>query len=1120
MARPDRSPPQETPPILNIAKIIPPRFLHILPRPRLLKRLEHQQDKKLTLILAQAGQGKSTLAVSYTLASKTPYAWINLGPEDSEAVNLFHLLGYSLERALPALNFSGILACPSVAMGPREDIPQYRDWVLSLYRLISGPVRVVLDGLDRLPFGASAYRFLQVLLDEAPAHAQFLVLSREMPPLEIQTLLAGQEAYIFTNKDLAFTLGETTNYFEITRKLTLAPEVIKRIHRLTEGWIGGIVLFCDSLDWVPERQRDKYISEDLARKFIWGIFQFFGQRIFGALPREVQDFLVRSSILEVVQPSFVKESMGIANAQVILEDLAKRNLFVQTIYDKKKGWLYRYHQLFKDFLQTKFQAQLAKEQQVTSYRQAGSHAEQQNELEASVRYYLRAGAYPEAVAVMVRLGWDMVRMGKTAELSQWLSATPPDLLQANPWLLFYHYMTGRFTGSQEYILSLQKALGLFDQQEDFRGTLLCLAYLIEAAITRGHPGIDPIHILLVQAEQLVQSLSPGLYAFERAVLYYQMGFAHCLRSGNPRKGVWACQQAFNLARDLGDLPLQIGALTHGIGALSLLGEYSRAEEMVQRVEKLLGKCPLPDLQVLYLINASRLYGLQGDLPKMAALLQKAREQTENHDLTYLYPSIMLYEQVLQIHLGQYSEAEEIGRNLVSLTLATGNLFWQGNASYFLGISAYRREDFLRAREFLGQAREILSREEARADLHLSFIKTGLALVSMHLEGNGGGAQELQAALDHFTEISSYLFMNEAHLAMGLLKSRQGLEDEARFHLQTGMRIAQERGYWHNLLLSRQDLLKACLLALEWEIKEVWDFAGQLLAAKLAPLAGAELERLSRHANPGIARKAWEVRLAIRRAGLPRLRLQTLGGFRLWRGTTLVNEEEWEGRQPQLLLKTIVAHGPKEVPKDILIEDLWPDGSPEVTEKNFKVNLHRLRKFLEPDLERSFGSSYIHLKTNFIFLDQELCRVDVDEFLALAKEAAKKEGQGEMAEALACYRQALELYGGDFLAEEVYSPWAETKREELREKYLGILYRAAALHEKRGALMQAIEGYKKVTQTDPTAEPAHQKLMLLYAQRGLRNAALQVYRNLKKALKTELNAEPDEVTTAIYRKIAE
>jgi len=1107
-------------PSIHISKIIPPQTPQILHRPRLLKCLEAQQDKKLILILGQAAQGKSTLAVSYVNSSPVPSAWINLSPDDTDAVNLFYLLGHALQRVLPEVDFSPALAYPAVALGPREEAPLYRDWLLTLLERASRPVQVILDGLDRLTPGAPAFRFLQVLLAVLPPHLRLFILSREMPPMDIQILADRKEVFRLTNADLAFTLGETTKYFHTIRKFRLSPELVQRIHGLTEGWIGGLVLFCDSLDWVPESQRERYVSQELAGKFIWGIFQYFGERILSLLPREVQDFLIKSSILDVVEPDFVREAMGLANPQAILEELVKRNLFVQSIYDKKKGWSFRYHPLFKDFLQTKFKSLMAQEQQTDSYYQAASLSERREDLETAVRYYLRAGAYAEAALALERVGLELVRLGKTAELAQWLAALPKDLIQKNPWLLFYHYMTRRFTGTEEHLLSLLQAFTLFGEQGDTKGVLLSLAYLIEASIARGLRSIPLIHTLLAEAEDLVQSQAAQAFPLERAILWCQMGFAHYLRSGTPRKGVWACQNAYLLGRDLGIVPLQINALIHTLGCLTVLGEFPRAEEIFKQVEKLLGKCPYPELRCFYLVNSCQFQLFKGDFPKAVEALQRAREETEHHGLTDLYHVVLLNEFILKIYQGEFGAAQEVGTSLANLLFSMGNLFMYGIALLNLGLGCYHQGDFSTAREFLERAREPLSTNEGRSDLHLSFVKTFIALTALHLEKNGEAKKGLEEAHTHFQEAAVPLFLKETHLALALWEWQQGRDGEARAHLEAGLKIAQERGYYLNLMLNRQDLQQACLLALELGLEGVWDYVAQLLTTRLADLAEPELSRLAQHPNRKIADQAREIRQTIHRTGLPKLRLQTLGGFHLWRGGALVEEKEWEGHQPQLLLKAIIAHGLKGVPKDVLMEDLWPEAPPDLTEKNFKVNLHRLRKVLEPAMDKTFGSSYVHLKANLVSLDPELCQVDVDEFLSLNKDGERKEEQGEIKAAISLYKQATELYGGDFLAEELYHPWVEGKREELRGRFLDLLYRLAKLYEGHGSVLKAIDCYHKVVQTDPLAESAYRSLMLLFARRGMRNAALRAYQDCKQSLKEGLDTEPEEATSAIYRKVLE
>jgi LuxR family maltose regulon positive regulatory protein len=538
------------------------------------------------------------------------------------------------------------------------------------------------------------------------------------------------------------------------------------------------------------------------------------------------------------------------------------------------------------------------------------------------------------------------------------------------------------------------------------------------------------------------------------------------------------------------------------------------------VDKIFEKFFFPELHPYHLINLGQKYLFQGEVLKAASFLEQARDEIERHGLIYLYTPILMCELWMKAYLPEAQDSEDIAPTLANISLTMRNVFVHGLGFLMLGGNRYQRGNFRGAQEVLLQAREILGSEEGRAVIQWSWTKVLLALVAYHLQENGSAERELEEALEHFTQISSNLFLREAHLAMALWKWRQGQGEAAAHHLEAGLKLLERHGYHFSFILNKKDMLQVCLLALELQLEETRDYVSHLLVTRLADLAEPELARLLRHPNPKVAAKAGEIRLAIHRAGVPRLRIQTLGGFRVWRGESPLEEQAWEGKQPRLLLKALIARGPLEMPKDVVIEDLWPDAAPEVAEQNFKVNLHRLRKSLEPVVDKAFGSAYVHLKANLVSLDQELCQVDVNEFLRLYKIATRNEAQGHIKEALGFYNQALELYGGDFLPEELYLSWAEAKREELRTIYLELLHRLARLQENRGSLNKAIDCYKKLLQADPFSDEPYQKLMLLYAQKGMRSAALKVYEDCRQALRQELHTEPDEATTAIYRKILE
>jgi len=324
--------------------------------------------------------------------------------------------------------------------------------------------------------------------------------------------------------------------------------------------------------------------------------------------------------------------------------------------------------------------------------------------------------------------------------------------------------------------------------------------------------------------------------------------------------------------------------------------------------------------------------------------------------------------------------------------------------------------------------------------------------------------------------------------------------EALLYIRPEFAIAIARGVTERMLESEAKFLRA-LVEKDRQWKRILGKSGISKLEEKVPEQVAEDGE--QHQGPG--------------TGVPRIYIRTFGKFQVFRGEAPISEEEWKAKQPQLLLKAIICRGIEAVPKDVLVEDLWPEMSPESAENNFKVILHRLRKVLEPEAARS---SYVILKKNLVSLNKDLCHIDLDEFLAMRHRAKKADEFGDARRAALCYESCIDLYRGDFLSKDLYAPWAELKRDELRGMYIDLLYRAAELHEIRGNSRKATGFYKLIITADPSREEAYQKLMLIYANRGMRSEALKLYEECRKALQEQVGAEPCSLTTSIYRKIVE
>lgn len=1046
--------------------------------------------------------------------SATPCAWLNLRQQESDAVNLFLLLLYAIQHVLDGLDISNLLTLPSSVGGPRDELMLFRHWIGSLFVSVQGPLRVVFDGLDRLPPDASSHLFLRSLAEWAPANVQLLMLSRETPPYPIQDFKMNGETYIINNRELAFTLNETKVFLRNTRKLPVASEMIKQIHQLTEGWIGGLVLLCESLDLASEEYRSEIIAREFPARLKQETFEYLGEKIFASKPVPIQGFLVKSSFLSIIEPNFVRELLGYPDALQILDDLDRRNIFIHSAYDESRGRIFRYHQLFRGFLRAKFKATLTREEQLALYLRAGLLFEQRGEEEEAVRCYLDAAAYPQAIALIETVGLELLKMGRQGDLAQWLQALPEKPLAERPWLLFYQAAIRRFAAPHQNIADLQKAYALFEKNQVVQGQLLSLAYLIDACTAFTGHHVVPVSLLVGKAEELLQSASTGRYLWECSYLWLQLGFA--LRYGNLRKGCLASQNAYLIARNLGDIPLQLHALIANFAALTYLGEFPAAEKTCDMIERLLAKQDYPELRVLHLLFYTQLCICTDKLDRARESLDSARRAIEEHGLMYHHSRVTLYEILLRRLIGEYAEAEQHGRQALDMAEQTGNSYVMGIALMELGTTAYYKGDLRQAVALLERAIVVFSSDEGELQVHANISKITKNLALCHLPDHEASDEELQEAINFFDSISGYYFLAQAHLAMALLKVRASRVHEAAEHLQVGFSLARQWGYSLFTSICWEDLVRACALALELQVAGAGDYAGHLLSTRLAPLASPEFERLNHHPDPAVRDKALELRRAGHRATLPRLRIETLGGFRVLRDTSPVAEKEWRSLQPKLLLKALIARGARNVPKEVLAEDLWPGSDPELAEKNFKVILYRLRKALEPSLDKALGSSYVHLRANLLSLENDLCLLDTDEFSSLCARARQHEEEGDLKAACSLYGKAAEQYQGDFLPVYLYVPCIDHKRRELRQEYLEVLWRRAELNERLGRTRRAVECCRKVSQADPCFEQAYQKLMTIHLRLGKRSEAVRTYEECRKALREGLDTTPDELTASLYR----
>ena len=228
-------------------------------------------------------------------------------------------------------------------------------------------------------------------------------------------------------------------------------------------------------------------------------------------------------------------------------------------------------------------------------------------------------------------------------------------------------------------------------------------------------------------------------------------------------------------------------------------------------------------------------------------------------------------------------------------------------------------------------------------------------------------------------------------------------------------------------------------------------------------------------------------------------IQLLGGFRVRVGDRTIADSEWRLQKARSLVKLLALSPDHRLPRDRVIDLLWPDLDPEAANNNLYQTLHSVR--------RAFGlpgsAKAIRLQHGVVaLLPDGPLHLDVDEFERAAAVARRSDD-------VALYRSALALYGGELLPDDLYEDWAAWRREGLRETHLSLLLELARRHEARGELSAATDALNQAVLADPVCEEAHSELIRLYAATGQRGRATRQYRLMREVLAAELDVEPED-----------
>jgi LuxR family maltose regulon positive regulatory protein len=405
------------PPQAIATKVLPPRCVGLIERPRLLELVTQVQTKRLSVIKAPAGFGKTSLAVAWAnrlLQSGNPVAWFSIDVNDNQPTQFLFYLSHALQHAhdgvgSPAIDLileTSLISPPAIISTLINGLAEIDEEVclfLEDYHWVSDP---------------AVHDAVAFLLRHAPSNFHLVLATRTEPPLPLPTLRAQNQLLEIDSWALRFDLEEMRRFLDHEGLGPLDPAELRLLHERTEGWpaVLRIVAATSSQSGQNFSQYVRQLSATLRP-----IGAYLAEMVDG-LPADMALFMLRTAVLDRFSADLCKSVSQHKSSGEFLESIANRQLLLVPL-DRDGRW-YRYHHLLSAYLRHRLEAELGEEEIATLHRRA-SHWYASEELwTEAVQHAIAAGDTEQAASWIKNCAMTLVKKGDLLTLLGWQRLFP------------------------------------------------------------------------------------------------------------------------------------------------------------------------------------------------------------------------------------------------------------------------------------------------------------------------------------------------------------------------------------------------------------------------------------------------------------------------------------------------------------------------------------------------------------------------------------------------------------------------------------------------------------------------------------------------------------------------
>ncbi|HSL95416.1 MAG TPA: hypothetical protein VLA35_05820, partial [Thermoleophilia bacterium] len=613
------------------AKLTTPRTVQAAVSPALQRHFENCVRRRLTVVSAPAGYGKTTVTVAALRALRISHVWYRADVLDHDPATTVLSLCEALRRRRPGFGelLRERLLHPSESPLSAEGMAAA--FVVAAQDDAPAELHLVIDDYHEATGSDEFNRVVDYLIDNLPESWRLIVLGRYEPGFETAKLrVAGQLGFVGAD-DLR--LDETQVYELLLRHVPEASHAhAARLAELTEGWPAAVSLAAETLSGADLTAVDEILADP---RLTSDVYAFLAEQVYRQERPDVREFLKRTCDLDALTPEIASLVAEMPGAHRHLEHLARNRIFT---FKASGSGGYRYHPLFRDYLREACLLEDGPEACRQRQLHTATALEESREIERSVELLIATGEPELALGVISRQGEAAFGRYRAETLDAWLARLPVTLVESHPWaqLLSAHRETrdGRY---EQALRHIEAATNAFTQSDDAHG--------------------------------LYSSLS----AKERALFW----------KGDPQAALATCRQALDVAGSDEERLHTIGSM---LSAAVDIGDWAAVETAEHESGALVASGPTEELLRIRALHSSALYS--------RGHYAEAHREVTGIDVAglspFFQPVVLGARATIAYALALYSEAETLGLEAVNASRRAGHELMRGFAQDTVGFARLLR----------------------------------------------------------------------------------------------------------------------------------------------------------------------------------------------------------------------------------------------------------------------------------------------------------------------------------------------------------------------------------------------------------------------------------------------